>query len=193
MARVDRHDAGIAEPDAALRRGRVLGLDDRLEHAVVAADEPAIGAGIGRPHAEHDDGRRPARAGAPRAVPRASPSSASGVSPKSTSTSSMRSPAMRSASAGQRGSAAWPVPSGCGLDRRPVVPAPPSCATALHAGRQHDDGARRRQRRQPRRARGGSAAGRPRGAAPWAARISCACPCRRQGRSRRTRAELMMC
>jgi len=44
-----------------LRSGRILRLDDRLEHAVLAADEPAIGARFGRTHPEHDDAgfRRP--------------------------------------------------------------------------------------------------------------------------------------
>ncbi len=55
MARGDRHHPGIAEADAALRLGGILCLDDRLEHAVLAADEPAIRAGIGGTHPEDDD------------------------------------------------------------------------------------------------------------------------------------------
>ena len=55
----DRHRPGVAAPDRALGRARILLLADRDQRAV-ALDKPAIALGIGRLEAEHGE-RRPVR------------------------------------------------------------------------------------------------------------------------------------
>src|SRR5262249_62387887 len=51
MARLDRHDAAIAEADLALLGAGVAGLDDARECGVPVEHEASVGARIGRPEA----------------------------------------------------------------------------------------------------------------------------------------------
>ena len=55
VARIDRHDAAVAQPDRPLFGAGVLGLDDAQQGAVRPEHEAAIGSGIGRPHAGDRD------------------------------------------------------------------------------------------------------------------------------------------
>ena len=64
MARIDRHDAAVAEPDRPFLGAGVPGLDDAHELAVAAEHEAAIGSGVGWPHAGDRD--RHLRRAAPR-------------------------------------------------------------------------------------------------------------------------------
>ena len=57
VARIERHDAAVAQPDRALLGIGVLGLDDAQQRAVIAEHEAAIRCGIGRPHTGNRDRR----------------------------------------------------------------------------------------------------------------------------------------
>ena len=66
-------DRGVRLADRELLGGRIGGLDDRLEVAAGAADDPAVAADVGGD--EREDGRAPPpETGASRAGPRGAPS-----------------------------------------------------------------------------------------------------------------------
>ena len=58
VPRRDRHDAAVDQPDSALFGGGVRGLDDALERAVRAQDEPSVSTGIGGAHGRDQHRRR---------------------------------------------------------------------------------------------------------------------------------------
>ena len=111
VARIDRHDAAVAQPDRPLLRARVARLDDAQHLAVLPEHDTAVGSGIGRPHAGDGDRGAGARRRASSKAAIVSVRS-SGASPNSTSTSSMPPSARRSARAERAARTASPVPRG---------------------------------------------------------------------------------
>ena len=178
---VDRHDAGIAERDGALLGVGVAVLDDRLEQAVGADDEPAIAARDRR--AACPARPRPDRLGARRRsimLARVVALEMNGRVAIDASGRRRRSPAARRAPP----TTAWPVPSCSAWSA--VAWGATACGDRLHARRRSP----RRSARRPSGARLASTwpiMRRGRRAVQHLRQLgsSCACPCRRQGRRRR--------